>query len=94
MRRVDENPCPRDDYDNCLSNKQQVIRWFAVVYVPLDFLSKRRTIRQPNLIGRDPDYRKLNVEFTIDVMKAAHRITVFPDILKPWALVCLIPVPG
>ncbi|KAF9468817.1 cytochrome P450 [Collybia nuda] len=34
---------------------------------------------------RDPDYRELNEEYTIDVMKAAHIITVFPDFLKPFA---------
>ncbi|KAA1468096.1 cytochrome P450 [Dentipellis sp. KUC8613] len=33
----------------------------------------------------DPDYRKLNVQFTIDVVKGAFIINRFPDILKPLA---------
>ncbi|GLB33473.1 putative cytochrome p450 [Lyophyllum shimeji] len=34
---------------------------------------------------RNPDYRSLNIEFTIYVMKAAHIINLFPNILKPIA---------
>ncbi|OBZ73049.1 Ent-kaurene oxidase [Grifola frondosa] len=34
---------------------------------------------------RDPDYRALNVQFTIDVAKGAMIINLFPDILKPIA---------
>ncbi|OBZ73430.1 Ent-kaurene oxidase [Grifola frondosa] len=34
---------------------------------------------------RDPDYSALNVQFTIDVIKGAVTINLFPDILKPIA---------
>ncbi|KAF8061617.1 cytochrome P450 [Lyophyllum atratum] len=34
---------------------------------------------------RDPDYRALQVEFTVDVMKAARIINLFPNFLKPVA---------
>ncbi|GLB35443.1 putative cytochrome p450 [Lyophyllum shimeji] len=34
---------------------------------------------------RDPDFLSLNVEFTVDVMKAANIINLFPNFLKPIA---------
>ncbi|KAG6829008.1 hypothetical protein H0H92_005985 [Tricholoma furcatifolium] len=34
---------------------------------------------------RDPDYRDLNITFTVDVAKAARIINLFPDFLKPLA---------
>ncbi|KAG6837019.1 hypothetical protein H0H93_016226 [Arthromyces matolae] len=34
---------------------------------------------------RDPDYRDLNVEFTVDVVRAAQTINLFPNFLKPLA---------
>ncbi|RDB20448.1 hypothetical protein Hypma_012416 [Hypsizygus marmoreus] len=34
---------------------------------------------------RDPDYRALNEEFTIDVIKGGHIINLFPNFLKPLA---------
>ncbi|KAJ7776606.1 cytochrome P450, partial [Mycena maculata] len=33
---------------------------------------------------RDPDYRDLNVEFTIDVMTSAQILLLFPDFMKPF----------
>lgn len=34
--------------------------------------------------GRDPDYIKLNIQFTIEVAMAAQGINLFPDLLKPY----------
>ncbi|KAG6848382.1 hypothetical protein H0H93_000731, partial [Arthromyces matolae] len=34
---------------------------------------------------RDPDYRDLNIEFTVDLIKAAQLINLFPNFLKPVA---------
>ncbi|KAG6915977.1 hypothetical protein DXG01_009029 [Tephrocybe rancida] len=39
----------------------------------------------PATDGRDPDYRDLNVQFSIDVIKAAQTINLFPEFLKPLA---------
>lgn len=36
--------------------------------------------------GRDKDYIDLNIRFTIDVIKAANVIRMFPDLLKGYAL--------
>ena len=33
--------------------------------------------------GRDPDYGKLNIEFTVDVVKSALLINLFPEFLRP-----------
>ena len=33
--------------------------------------------------GRDPDYRQLNEQFTIDVMVGARIINAFPKFLRP-----------
>ncbi|KAG6919289.1 hypothetical protein DXG01_007421 [Tephrocybe rancida] len=32
---------------------------------------------------QNPDYRDLNIQFTVDVMKAARTINLFPEFLKP-----------
>ncbi|KAG6831864.1 hypothetical protein H0H92_006981 [Tricholoma furcatifolium] len=34
-------------------------------------------------VCRNPDYRDLNVEFTVDLLKAAQTINLFPNFLKP-----------
>ncbi|KAK7460913.1 hypothetical protein VKT23_008841 [Stygiomarasmius scandens] len=41
---------------------------------------------------REPDYIRLNIEFTIDVFKAARIINLFPDLLKPIAGYTLTPL--
>ncbi|TCD68632.1 hypothetical protein EIP91_010287 [Steccherinum ochraceum] len=43
---------------------------------------------------RDPDYRELNIEFTVDVVKAALTINMFPHFLRPLAGRLLTPVPS
>ncbi|KAH8092525.1 cytochrome P450 [Cristinia sonorae] len=43
---------------------------------------------------RDPDYRELNIEFTVDVVKAAATINLFPHFLRPLAGRVLTPVPS
>ena len=35
------------------------------------------------VIGRNNDYMDLNIRLTIDVIKAANTIKLFPDIVKP-----------
>ncbi|KAG6901631.1 hypothetical protein C0995_009799 [Termitomyces sp. Mi166 len=39
----------------------------------------------PATKGRNPDYRDLNVEFTVDVIRAAQTINMFPGVLRPFA---------
>ncbi|KAG6919311.1 hypothetical protein DXG01_007444 [Tephrocybe rancida] len=39
----------------------------------------------PATEGRNSDYRDLNIEFTVDVMKASRTINLFPNFLKPLA---------
>ncbi|KAF5365276.1 hypothetical protein D9758_005351 [Tetrapyrgos nigripes] len=41
---------------------------------------------------REPDYVRLNIEFAIDVFKAARAINLFPDLLKPIAGNLLTPI--
>lgn len=36
--------------------------------------------------GRDADYCALNIQFTIDVVKASVIIGLFPEFLKPWVV--------
>lgn len=36
-------------------------------------------------VGQDPDWLALNAEFTIDVVKGAAIINLFPNFMKPWA---------
>lgn len=36
------------------------------------------------LTGQDPDFLKINVEFTVEVVKAGKMINLFPDFLKPF----------
>ncbi|KAF5374236.1 hypothetical protein D9758_004728 [Tetrapyrgos nigripes] len=41
---------------------------------------------------RESDYMRLNIEFTVDVFKAARIINLFPDLLKPIAGNLLTPI--
>ncbi len=34
-------------------------------------------------IGRNADYQKLNIEFTVEIVKAAVAIKAFPEFLRP-----------
>jgi hypothetical protein len=36
------------------------------------------------VLGRDPDYISLNIQFTIDVLVTAGIINMFPTLLKPY----------
>ena len=36
------------------------------------------------IAGRDPDYCKLNINFTTDVAKSVFIINLFPDVFKPY----------
>ena len=33
---------------------------------------------------RDPDYRDLNIEFTVDIMIASNILQLFPQFMKPY----------
>ncbi|KAG5651807.1 hypothetical protein H0H81_007330 [Sphagnurus paluster] len=62
--------------------------WTNVVALPTIMkivcrMSNRLFVGLP--LCRDPDYRTLNVDYTVDVMKGAHIINVFPNLLKPLA---------
>lgn len=46
------------------------------------FFSLYKCLNQ-NILGRNPDYRALNEEFTISVFKGGYIINLFPNILKP-----------
>ena len=35
------------------------------------------------VLGRDPDWMDLNIQYTLNVIKAANIIRLFPDSLKP-----------
>ncbi|KAJ6569230.1 cytochrome P450 [Mycena capillaripes] len=60
------------------------------VKVPVIETARRIVSRTSNrlFVGlplcRDPDYRDLNVEFTIDVMTSAQILLLFPDFMKPF----------
>lgn len=41
--------------------------------------------------GRDPDYMELNINFTMDVVKAGFMINRFPNFLKPYVRPCSTP---
>jgi len=43
---------------------------------------------------RDPEYRNLNIEFTVDVFVAARFINRFPDVMKPLMAHVFTNVPG
>lgn len=45
----------------------------------------RRTMSKPRTVisGRNPEYRKLNETFAIEVIRSAQTINKFPKILKP-----------
>lgn len=47
------------------------------------------------LQGRDPEYMKLNIRFTIDVVLGGIIINMFPHFLKPYVMVtsCSFPLP-
>ncbi|KAG5644943.1 hypothetical protein DXG03_007408 [Asterophora parasitica] len=60
--------------------------WSTVVALPIIMeivcrTSNRLFVGLP--LCRDPDYISLNIEFTVDVMKAATAINLFPTFLKP-----------
>ena len=38
------------------------------------------------LLGRDPEYSTLNVQFTVEVANATRRLERVPDFLKPYAI--------
>jgi hypothetical protein len=49
--------------------------------------SSRRLARScETLSGRNDDYVKLNIEFTMDVAIGRKVLNLFPDILKPYAI--------
>lgn len=41
--------------------------------------------------GRDPDYRKLNIDFTAQLAKTANIIGLFPEIIRPYVFFSIFP---
>ncbi|KAK7446303.1 hypothetical protein VKT23_014509 [Stygiomarasmius scandens] len=64
-----------------LSDDWTVIPAFSTVMQIVCRTSNRLFVGLP--LCRDPDWINLNIQFTIDVMKAAQIIKLFPDFLKP-----------
>ena len=50
-----------------------------------DVIQEAFVLYMPFLLGRDPDYRQLNEQFTINVVIGARIINLFPKFLRPYA---------
>lgn len=53
-------------------------------YVSINCLPMHTHISHPQ--GRDPDYRSLNEQFTLDVVNAASTLNLFPISFRQWVI--------
>ncbi|THV02256.1 cytochrome P450 [Dendrothele bispora CBS 962.96] len=86
----------RDEIINAFSDEIPVsTEWTAFPALPTVMKVVCRTTNRLFVgvpLCREPDYVRLNIEFTIDVFKAARIINLFPDLLKPVAGNLLTPL--
>ena len=85
--RVEECPYTQNRPTDCQQDYQQSIRWSPSMYVTISIYFSS-FILYP--LGRDPDWVNLNIEFTLDVVKAAAIISFFPKFMAPQVIIACL----